>query len=98
MTSTPTVRVSSLLLEHVHFMPEALEPGVLYVSKEFGCAQHLCACGCGNKVMTPVKPFWFEGWDFTEVDGKATLTPSIGSWQLACRSHYFITAGEVVWC
>jgi hypothetical protein len=75
-------------------MPKVLEPGVLYVSEEFEVAGHLCACGCGNKVITPLTP---TEWSFREVGGQPTLSPSIGSWQLPCRSHYWILAGAVRW-
>jgi len=75
-------------------MPKALEPGVLYVAEEFEVAGHLCACGCGNKVMTPLGP---AEWSFEEVKGEPTLRPSIGSWQLPCQSHYWIIGGEVRW-
>jgi hypothetical protein len=75
-------------------MPRELDPGILYVSKRFQVAGHLCACGCGNKVMTPLGP---PEWSFSERGGKPTLKPSIGSWQLACQSHYWITNGEIRW-
>ena len=83
-----------LKLLRVHYMPKQLEPGILYVSEEFEIAGHLCACGCGNKVMTPLVA---TEWSFEETDGKPTLRPSIGNWQWPCRSHYWITAGEVRW-
>lgn len=83
-----------LKLQRVHFMPEQLEPGVIYVSEEFEIAGHLCACGCGNKVMTPLGP---TEWAFEELDGKASLYPSIGSWQLPCQSHYWIAKGIITW-
>ncbi len=75
-------------------MPQVLEPGVLFVSEEFEVAGHLCACGCENKVITPLGP---TEWRFEETDGAPTLRPSIGSWQLPCQSHYWITAGVVRW-
>ena len=75
-------------------MPTDLSPGVLYVSEEFGAAAHLCACGCGTKVRTPLGP---TEWSLEETDGEPTLRPSVGNWQLACQSHYLITGGEVVW-
>ena len=75
-------------------MPEVLEAGVLYVSEEFEVAGHLCACGCGNKVMTPLGP---TDWAFEEVNGGPSLRPSIGSWQLPCQSHYWIASGAVKW-
>ena len=75
-------------------MPRDLSPGVLYVSEEFGAAAHLCACGCGTKVRTPLGP---TEWSLEETDDGPTLRPSVGNWQQACRSHYLITDGEVVW-
>jgi len=81
-------------LLHVHFLPTKLESGVLYVSKEFGIAGHLCPCGCGNKIMTPLGP---TDWSLAEVKGKPTLYPSIGSWQLPCKSHYWISEGKIKW-
>ncbi|MEK6782184.1 MAG: DUF6527 family protein [Bacteroidota bacterium] len=76
------------------YLPKELEPGVLYVSEEFGVAGHLCPCGCGSKIITPLGP---TEWSFTEYDEKPTLCPSIGNWQLPCRSHYWITDGEIEW-
>lgn len=81
-------------LERVHYMPKELKPGLLYVSEEFNVAGHLCACGCGNKVITPLGRV---GWSFTDTKKGPTLWPSIGSWQLACKSHYWITGGDVRW-
>ena len=86
--------LAKIRLERVHYMPQALCPGVLYVSDEFGAAAHLCACGCGTKVRTPLGP---TEWSLEGTDDGPTLRPSIGSWQLACQSHYLITDGEVIW-
>jgi Family of unknown function (DUF6527) len=81
-------------LEAVEFMPLELEPGVLYVSKKYRTAAHLCACGCGEKVRTQLGPL---GWRLTKGRSGPTLYPSIGNWQKPCRSHYYITNGRVVW-
>ena len=85
----PTIRT-----EHVTLMPAQLEAGVLYVSLEYGVAAHLCACGCGKKVITPLSS---TDWCFSESRGKPSLWPSIGNWQLPCRSHYVIRNGEILW-
>lgn len=85
---------SALTLRRVHYMPKDLEPGFLYVSEEFEVAGHLCACGCGNKVITPLGP---TDWSFEDSMGGPTLEPSIGSWQLQCKSHYCIIEGKVRW-
>jgi hypothetical protein len=81
-------------LQRVQYMPKQLEPGVLYVSEEFGAAAHLCACGCGSKVRTPLGA---TRWVLEDTASGPTLRPSIGNWQLACQSHYWIERGEVVW-
>jgi hypothetical protein len=86
--------VTEFKLLRVHYMPKELESGILYVSEEFEIAGHLCACGCRNKVMTPLGP---TEWSFEEGNGQPTLRPSIGNWQWPCRSHYWITAGRVEW-
>jgi hypothetical protein len=81
-------------LERVHFMPKDLKPGVLYVSEEFDIAMHLCACGCGSKVKTPLGP---TEWSVRETDGGPSLSPSVGNWQQPCKSHYWIDRGEIRW-
>ena len=74
--------------------PRVLSPGILYVSLEYCTMLHLCACGCGRKVVTPLSP---KDWSMT-FNGKAvTVHPSIGSWSLPCQSHYLIKRGKVVW-
>jgi hypothetical protein len=81
-------------LEQVHFMPKLLEPGILYVSEEFETAAHLCPCGCGEKIRTPLGP---TEWSLTEGRNGPSLSPSIGNWHLPCRTHYWIRDGRVVW-
>ena len=83
-----------LELEHVHFMPKELKPGILYVSEEFETAAHLCACGCGAKIRTPLGP---TEWSVEETEVGPSLWPSVGNWQQACQSHYVIYRGEVIW-
>lgn len=81
-------------LQHVHLMPQELQQGILYVSKEFGTAHHLCACGCGSKIRTPLGP---TEWRLQETPDGPTLWPSIGNWQKPCRSHYLIRRGRIEW-
>jgi len=88
------MKTAKISLKHVRFMPKTLDAGVLYVSKEFGTAAHLCACGCGSKVRTPLGP---TEWTLTEAKAGPSLDPSIGNWQLACRSHYWIDRGRIIW-
>jgi hypothetical protein len=81
-------------LQRVHFMPKELKPGVLYISEKFGSAAHLCACGCGAKIRTPLGP---TEWTVEETDSGPTLRPSVGNWQQTCQSHYWIYQGKVIW-
>lgn len=78
----------------VEFIPERLEGGILYVSYRYKTAVHKCACGCGEEVVTPLGP---TDWSILIENGTATLYPSIGNWSFACRSHYFVRKGKVVW-
>lgn len=81
-------------LRRVDFMPQSLEPGILYVSEKYGTAAHLCACGCGEKIRTPLGP---TAWSVQKRARGPSLWPSVGNWQLPCRSHYVIDEGAVVW-
>ncbi len=82
--------------EFVEFIPPELKEGVLYISIQYTTAVHKCACGCGNTVVTPLKPAPV-GWQLL-FDGKTvSLMPSIGNWQFPCRSHYWIKSDKVHW-
>jgi hypothetical protein len=87
-------KLTKIKLIRVHYVPKTLEPGLLYVSEEFGAALHLCACGCGSKVSTPLGP---TAWTVAETPAGPSLHPSVGNWQLACKSHYWITSGNILW-
>lgn len=75
-------------------MPTKFEEGVLYVSKKFGIAGHLCACGCGNKVWTPLGK---AEWSIKNGKRGVTMWPSIGNGQLPCKSHYIIENNKIIW-
>jgi hypothetical protein len=81
-------------MQRVHYMPKELKPGVLYVSEEFDIAMHLCPCGCGSKVRAPLGP---TEWSVMETKRGPSLRPSVGNWQQACQSHYWISNGKVLW-
>ena len=89
------LKMTKIELVRVRFIPRKLEPGLLYVSEEFGAAVHLCACGCGTKVSTPLGP---TEWRLEETESGPSLKPSVGNWQLPCQSHYWIRSGNIVWC
>lgn len=87
------MKVSAVVPSFVVSFPQNLEPGVLYVSTQFSSAAHLCACGCGREVITPLSP---AQWVVT-FDGSVSVRPSIGNWALPCRSHYVIDRGTIRW-
>lgn len=77
----------------VAYIPETINEGMLYVSLENRTVVHKCCCGCGNEVVTPLDP---TQWKLI-YDGRVSLEPSVGSWNLACRSHYWIQDNAVHW-
>ena len=74
-------------------IPRTLDPGVLYISNEFGTAVHSCCCGCGHEVVTPLTP---TDWKLTKHGSAVSLWPSVGNWNLPCRSHYVIQRNRVL--
>lgn len=87
------MRETRIVPEFVTSFPAELEPGYLYVSARFSTAAHLCACGCGREVITPLSPAqWVLAFD-----GTVTIWPSIGNWALPCQSHYIIDHGKIKW-
>jgi Family of unknown function (DUF6527) len=81
-------------LQHkfVEFMPEMIEPGILYISMEYSTAIHKCICGCNNDVVTPISP---TDWKLSFDGETISLAPSIGNWSFDCQSHYWIINSEV---
>lgn len=80
--------------EFVEFIPDELKQDTVYISLRFATVSHLCCCGCGNKVVTPLRP---TDWNLI-FDGKTvSLDRSIGNWSFPCRSHYWITNNRVRW-
>lgn len=87
-------RLLNVRHEYVEYIPERLEPGVLYISKRFRTASHLCCCGCGLKVVTPLNP---AKWSLADHGASVSLSPSVGNWGYPCRSHYLIIRNQVRW-
>ena len=88
------MKLASIKHEFVESAPHDLEDGKLYVSISFRTAIHLCACGCKNKVVTPLRParwkLYFDG-------DTVSLSPSVGNWQFPCKSHYWIERDKIRW-
>ena len=80
--------------QYVEFIPKVLDEGVLYISKRFNTSSHLCCCGCGFKVVTPLNP---AKWRLIDHGQTVSLSPSVGLGALPCRSHYWIDRGQVDW-
>ena len=75
-------------------VPDQLEDGVLYVCERYRTVLHKCCCGCGEEVVTPLSPV---DWSVRKEGETVTLSPSIGNWSFACRSHYLIIKNQIVW-
>ena len=87
-------RINHLLPTFVGTIPPQLEEGHLYVSLRYRTVTHLCACGCGVEVNTPLHP---TGWAITYDGVTVSLWPSVGNWSEECRSHYVIEKNVVRW-
>ncbi|MCB1470126.1 MAG: hypothetical protein KDK08_23960 [Rhizobiaceae bacterium] len=80
--------------EFVDSAPERMEQGIVYVSIKYRSVIHLCVCGCGNEVVTPLSP---TDWRLTFDGVSVSLDPSVGNWSLPCRSHYFVRRNNAIW-
>jgi len=88
------LKITEITAKFSKFIPEVLEDGILYVSLEYHTATHKCCCGCGEKVVTPLNDSWWK----IEMNGElASLSPSIGSFSLECKSHYYIKESKIQW-
>jgi Family of unknown function (DUF6527) len=75
-------------------MPKGLEDGVFYISLKYRTAAHNCCCGCGTKIITPIKP---GRWRLEQNGNAISLFPSVGNWSAVCQSHYWIEDNRVRW-
>lgn len=67
----------------------------MYICINCNVIVHKCACGCGEKTVTPLDRN--NGW-IMKYDGQSiTLRPSIGNFSFNCKSHYYITENKVDW-
>lgn len=89
------MKIEKFEVKSVGRIPHYLEEGILYVCLECKVAVHLCACGCGEKTVTPLGE---NGWELHYTDAGVSLSPSIGNFSIPCKSHYFISDNKVVWC
>jgi Family of unknown function (DUF6527) len=87
-------RIAVYAHEFVEFIPDDLEPGVLYVSTRYATAAHLCMCGCGFEVTSPLSP---QQWCLIFDGQTVSLSPSIGNWSFECEALYWLERGTVDW-
>jgi hypothetical protein len=78
--------------EFVEAIPRELTEGVLYISIPYATAAHLCFCGCGSEINTPLSP---TDWRLIFDGRSVSLYPSIGNWSVPCRSHYWLEHSRV---
>lgn len=88
-------RIDEFEIKSVERIPHELKEGILYVCLECQVAVHLCACGCKEKTVTPLG---HGGWLLNYNENGLSLNPSIGNFNIPCKSHYFITNNKVRWC
>lgn len=93
------MRIAELTPEFVDTMPSESEmiEGVLYISRVYLTTAHLCPCGCGNKIVLPYGRRDGMFWTLTERLSGVTMRPSVGSFNLPCKSHYYITDNKIEW-
>lgn len=72
----------------VDSIPVKLQDGVLYVCIKHHIVSHLCACGCGHRIDTPLDP---DEWSVTYNGETISLWPSVGNYDIPCHSHYYMT-------
>lgn len=87
------MKIRALKPSFVEHLPEKLDDGLLYISEPFALAAHKCCCGCGEEVITPLKP---KHWRIVKGQRGVSLWPSIGNWKFRCRSHYWIRENQVI--
>ena len=88
------MKLRQITPEFVNEIPRELDPGKLYVCCRYRAVKHLCACGCGVEINTPLHS---TGWTLTCDGVSVSLSPSIGNWSEKCQSHYWIINNKIQW-
>ena len=91
-------KIYKISVEFVKEIPKDKQEGILYISKEYGVAIHLCACGCGEQTVTPIGQIGTRNWTLIENGQLVSLQPSILNSGMKCKSHYFLRENKIVWC
>ena len=53
------MKLRQITPDFVDEIPRELDPGKLYICCRYRAVKHLCACGCGVAINTPLHP---TGW------------------------------------
>ena len=88
------MKLRQITPEFVDEIPRNLESGTLYICCRYRAVKHLCACGCGVAINTPLHP---TGWTLICDGVSVSLWPSIGNWSEKCQSHYWIRNNRIQW-
>ena len=88
------MKIRAVTPECVDEIPKILENGTLYVCCRYRAVVHLCACGCGVVINTPLHP---TQWTLVCDGVSVSLYPSIGSWSEDCQSHYWVRNNRILW-
>ena len=88
--------MTPIQLDHtfVEEIPQRLEPATCYISIRYATAAHLCPCGCGHEVNTPLSP---TDWALTFDGETVSLRPSISNRLCPRRSHYWVKQNHIQW-
>nr|MDP9332212.1 DUF6527 family protein [Actinomycetota bacterium] len=87
-------RATEIQFEFVESVPDQLQPATLYISIPFRTTSHLCLCGCGEKIVNPLRP---NRWALRFDGSTVSISPSIGNSGIRCKSHYWIENNRVQW-
>ena len=88
------MKLRQIMPEFVGEIPRELDPGKLYICCRYRAVKHLCACGCGVAINTPLHP---TAWTLICDGVSVSLWPSVGNWSEKCQSHYWIRNSKVHW-
>jgi hypothetical protein len=76
----------------VDLIPSEKVFGVLYISLEYGIISHLCPCGCGNLIVTPLAPW---AWSLTFNGETVSLNHSIRNGQIRWAGRF--DEKKIIW-
>ena len=90
MKTLKRVEVTFKKLEYLPYVSD-LQENVIYISDTYMVSKHLCLCGCGQLTVMPLGK---GQWNYQiNTNNKISMQPSVGNFQLPCKSHYIISKG-----